>query len=122
MPILFSLNENILQITDYESTPNDETLQRLEEIFNDPQFGPGIGILLDLTQYTGWKSVEELAHIASFIAAQSDKIGPRNAIVTFDTLQKSLAQIFQVHTQKWGIIFELFNDIDEARRWINTPT
>jgi hypothetical protein len=121
MPLLYLINENILQLTDYESTPTDEILQGLEVIFNDPQFGSGKGIILDLTQHLGWKSIEELKRIAGFLAAHRDQIGPRNAIVAPDSLQNSLAQIFSLHTKKGGVPFDIFTDIDEARRCIQKP-
>ena len=121
MTLLCSKEDNIFKITDNESTPTNEILRTLEEAFNDPDFA-NTGILLDLTQHTAWKQLEDIRRIADLIGKHGKKIGRRNSIVVSNALQDSLAQTFALQAELQGVPFDIFTDIKEARRWIQEET
>jgi hypothetical protein len=118
MAISYSIDGNILEITDKESTCTDDIIQMLETAFSDPLLVPSSNILINLTQLSVWKNFKDLRRISVIFGQHREQIGPRCAIVASNAVQDSLARNFALQTEMLGVAFDVFADFDEARRWI----
>jgi hypothetical protein len=120
MPISYSVNGEILSLTDIGHASAGEALQILEKALNDPLFSPGMNVLVNLTQFKGTETDEKIKYIARFLGTHYEHLGPRCAIVVSDPLHYGLSRIISAYTQFYQLTFEVFSDLSQAKQWVES--
>jgi hypothetical protein len=101
----------------------DEDFQNsFQQVIADPRFRKGSKVLtydLESAFEPTTKDPEESAkHINSFMS----HFAPRVAVVVHKEESLGLGQLIRRHCEDFGIAFQVFNDPDAAKEWLDLDT
>ncbi|HET9532466.1 MAG TPA: hypothetical protein VFQ92_19060 [Blastocatellia bacterium] len=118
MPLRYGFEDNLLHITGEDMFTFEELEQLFSAALADPRFVKGMRMLIDARDLRSNPKLEELRKRAELFASLKEHFTPGYALVVTDTLYYGLGRMFQVFAQTEGVEVKIFNDIDEARRYL----
>jgi hypothetical protein len=120
MPVTWEIRDRILVIT-IVGYAGEEPRAVIMEAIASPQFRPGTSVLFDVRQSTDNSTSDELRSRAQWLATlQAKGMASRCAIVVGPkAFQYGLARMAATHVEFQGMQLEIFQDMDEAERWLS---
>ena len=106
----------------WELLDNTRPATAIIEAMRDVHFKPGTSVLFDARQASDNPSSAELIQRAEWLASLQRKgLLSRYAVVIGNAKHQAVrAGMASLHSDSQGIGLEIFTDIDEARRWLES--
>ncbi len=120
MPLVFSVNGNILSLTSIGDYPLENAFEVMEEAFHHPELKQPVDILLDLSPSMEKRSAKEIYRFVDYFSGKKSILSKRFAIVTDQALHFGLARMFGTLVERFGLHAEVFRNYDEAVHWLNS--
>jgi hypothetical protein len=101
-----------------ELTP-EELLKYSVSTVNSGSFDPGMDSLVDLRALTGMTvSSIDIGETERLFAERTRGVHRRLAIVVGSPVTLGFARAYQIQHSESGDVTEIFNELDDARRWL----
>ena len=118
MPVEYKiLKDKRLVIVNYEGMLKlDEILAARVKCATDPDFDPDYNIIDDISGVTSSDiNFDDVSRIAGNSVAHT---GVKRALLAVSDFQRGMANMYQVLSESSGHKFHIFNDYDDAYRWV----
>ena len=102
--------------------PLPEALGELQSLADNPAFGPGAGVLLDVRDATTAPTYDEAQRLARACGAPSVLGGHPVALLTAGAVYSGVGCILSAMAELAGGVSKAFTDADEAHRWLEWQT
>jgi hypothetical protein len=125
MPIIIELNkeEGIVYTTIDGRVSTDEIIDGLKKVLDHPDFRPGLRGIVDIRPSELDTHAGDVRRIADLLIEYRDRIGwSRSAVVVATDLAFGMTKMFQAFNEASSIEVEIFQDIEEARQWLEKAT
>lgn len=102
-----------------------DIIQALQDLVQDPDFKPDIDSIWDFRSVTTRLiDAQEITDLINFIRTVQEKRGRnyRVAILVSRDMDYGLARMFEVHSQNLPFQVRIFEDLEQARSWLNPLT
>jgi hypothetical protein len=97
----------------------DDILGAFDELFQNPDFEPGMNGITDLRKAHSFLSHGDIIRVAEYLVKNRDKIGQsKTAVLVANDVSFGTTRMFQTYADDSSIQTRLFHDISAARRWI----
>jgi hypothetical protein len=121
MPVTISIDKQwgIVNTTIEGRVSTDELIEKLTGFLNRPDFTQGLNGLADLRYSDMDTKAIDVERVAKLMVDYREKIGPsKTAVVVSRKVIFGMTRMFQAFSEQSSIEVEIFEDIDEARRWL----
>jgi hypothetical protein len=124
MPVSCTIRESVLVLTLAGDYSFGEPERAVSAAIANPQFHPGMALLIDARLSRMRRSSEEFRERAAWMASlRRQGISSRCAIViSSQPHQYGLARMAGTYLDFHGMALEIFMDLEEALRWLCTDT
>ena len=121
MPITYRIDaeQRLVEVRISGTFTMDEVLDRIEEIFRDPDFRRGFSFLSDHTGLTEFLTPAQARELVSFLERSADQVaGTKWAVVTTHPASYGMFRMVSVLVEKIPMSLAIFRSPDEARAWL----
>ena len=118
MPVTYAFEDKTLIIAaagHYEIT---DITRAFDAALANPQFKPGLSLLLDWRQSLEMPRLTELPSRWANLASVKSLFSPQVAFIATQAAVLERASMFAAYARPQGFRVETFTDMDEARRWL----
>ena len=121
MAVTWEIRGLVLIVTLVGDYAFDEPVRAVTEALADAQFRPGTSLLVDARLSHTRRSSEEFRTRAKWVASLASKgLSSRCAIVVApEPHQIGMARMVATHHEIQGLEMSIFNDLEEALRWLS---
>lgn len=115
-------DRGLCRVTVAGSDTKEEFLERIQTVYEDPAWSPGLDILLDLSRLDSLPlSTRDVKELARLHSSYADRIGDgRLAVVAPARLVFGLARMWQAHAEhRSEREIRVFRERDAAVRWLH---
>ena len=100
----------------------DEVLESLQAVLSHPDYRPGMRSLTDLREMKHLADANDIKRLARFLVGQANRLKPAKvAVVVSSQASYGMMRMLQVYCSELPIAIEIFDDLDEAERWLGLP-
>jgi hypothetical protein len=97
----------------------DDVLKAIDELFEHPDFRPGLNGITDLRGAETFPPYTDVIRIAQYLVRNRDRIGrSRTAVLVSSDVSFGTTRMFQTYSDDSSIETHIFHELDEARRWL----
>ena len=115
------LSDHTLRITvTAEATEGNAIITAVRQAIDDPAFGPGLNLLIDIRHYSSPAAMQIAPDELRNRAAGISRLGFRHCalVVAPAPLERGLAQRFAGYAEEHGLPTSVFEEVEEAERWL----
>ena len=121
MPVRYEIREQILHLTAKGPVSAEEELQCARGWLADPDYRPGMAILLDNRGRETKPSEAHIRKMASRAEASADVLdGTRCAIVVASEVEYGMARMYAFRADGGPVRTRVFRELDLAERWLKS--
>ena len=121
MPITMRIDKKlkIVHTTVEGQVSVDEIIDKLTDFMEQPDFVSGLNGIADLRNFELNTTPLDIERLAKLLIDYRDKIGPSKAAVVISRqVTFGLTRMFQAFAEQSSIETAIFEDMDEALRWL----
>jgi hypothetical protein len=97
----------------------DDLIAEFDKLFDNSDFRPGMNGIADLRQAQTYPSSADVMRIARYLIEHQGKIGKsRTAVLVSSDVSFGTTRMFQSYAGDSLIQTKIFQDLDQARRWL----
>lgn len=118
MPLSYDVSDDLLRVVASGAYTFEEIKRSFEEAIQSLPSDRSIPVLVDARSSDYVPSSEELQRVSSFAASLLPRIEGRIALVVSGNVRFGLGRMLEVFGESEGVVFKVFRDMEEARRWV----
>ena len=122
MPVTYEIIGDLVVFTAKGSVTDDYFRKTFQESIADPQFQQGSKILTYDLESALEPTTSDPKEAAATINSFMSHFSPRVAVVVYKEASLGLGQMIRRYCEDYGIAFQVFNDPDAAREWLDPST
>ena len=115
------LSDHTLRVTvPAEATEGNVIITAVRQAIEDPAFGPGLNLLIDARHYDSPAALQIAPDELRNRAAGISRLGFKHCalVIAPVPLKRGLAHMFAVYAEEHGLHTSVFEDVEEAERWL----
>ena len=121
MPVSYSLNSELLQLTAAGQYEPMDIPRQLVAALDDPACPSSVALLLDVREsgVLSDRTSAQIRDVSVFLEPYAERIGRRCAVVASRDVHFELARMGAVFCEDVGVEANVFRTMEEAVEWLN---
>ena len=120
MSVAFQIPKERVVVTGRGDLAASDLVDAATRVYGDPQFRPGMSVLLDVRGACPAVTGNGVRMIVDFVSRNIEERGKGNcAIVTGREVDFGMARMGQVYMDSLGIEVMVFRELEHAERWLD---